>query len=133
MLTRSSCASTFQEVFARLSKNHARVTFASDTPSRQKVWRLSVSVFVHDRCSHAGNCAGLPSDIGLFLSTGSKNLLPPSTPLNPFRFLTTAVVSISTAWRQSFVIGYTSLHHRFSLFLIIGHRYLLMNLHVVQL
>ena len=54
----------FQEVSARLSKNPARVTFASDNPfSRHAsnscqgwVWRLSVSVFVHDRYSHAGNC-----------------------------------------------------------------------------
>ena len=40
----------------------------------QKVWRLLVSVFVHDRYSHAGNCTGLPSNTGLFLSTGSMYL-----------------------------------------------------------
>ena len=80
-LTRWSRASTFQEEFARLSKIHARVTFGSDTPfSRhhlylvslmaQKVERLPVSVLVHDHHSHAGNCTGLPSNTGLFLSTG---------------------------------------------------------------
>ena len=40
----------------------------------QKVWRLSVSVFVHDRYSHAGNCIGLLSNTGVSLSTGSKYL-----------------------------------------------------------
>ena len=74
---------------------------------------------------------GLPLNIGLFLSTGHIYLfLPPSTPLNPFRFLTTASVSIfpclaSKFRNRSFVI-YTSFHHRFQL-LIIGHRYLLMK------
>ena len=60
----------------------------------QRVWRLSVSVFVHDGYSHAGNCIGLLSNTGLFLSTGNKYLLFPSTPLSPFRFLTTTPVSI---------------------------------------
>ena len=40
----------------------------------QKVWRLSVSVLVHDHYSHAGNCTGLPSNTGLFLSTGNRYL-----------------------------------------------------------
>ena len=40
----------------------------------QRVQPLSVSVLVHDHHSHAGNCIGLPSNIGLFPSTGSNNL-----------------------------------------------------------
>ena len=50
----------FQTICAWLSKTH------------QKVWRLWVLVFAHDRHSHAGNCIGLPSNIGFFLSTGIK-------------------------------------------------------------
>ena len=84
-LTRRSRASTFQTVSPRLSTNHTRVTFASDTSFprhtstschlvAQRVWRHSVSVFVHDRYSHAGKCTGFPSNIGLFLSTGNKYL-----------------------------------------------------------
>ena len=36
------------------------------TQRAQMVWRLSVSVFVHDRYSHAGNCICLPLNIGFF-------------------------------------------------------------------
>ena len=60
----------------------------------REVWRLCDLVFGHDRYSHAGNCVGLLSNTGLFLSTGDKYLFPPSTPLSPFRFLTTAPVAI---------------------------------------
>ena len=37
----------------------------------QRVEWLSVSVLVHDHYSHARNCTGLPSNTGLFLSTGN--------------------------------------------------------------
>ena len=40
----------------------------------QKVWRLWVLVFAHDLGSRAGNCIGLLSNSGLFLSTGNKYL-----------------------------------------------------------
>ena len=56
----------------------------------QKVWRLWVLVFGHDRYSHAGNCIGLLSNTGLFLSTGNKYLLNLQRQLIPFRSLTTA-------------------------------------------
>ena len=89
ILTRRFCASTFQEVRARLSKNHARVTFATDTPylvsvMAQKTWWLSVSVLVHDRYSHAGNCTGLPTNIGLVLATGNIYLFLLQRHLIPF-------------------------------------------------
>ena len=38
----------------------------------QKVWRLLVLVFAHDRHSHAGNCNGLLANTGL--STGKRYL-----------------------------------------------------------
>ena len=44
------------------------------TRMAQKVWRHRGLVFVHDRYSHAGNCIGLLSNTGLFLSTGNKYL-----------------------------------------------------------
>ena len=44
------------------------------TRMARKVWRHSVSVLLHDRHSHAGNCIGLLSNTGLFLSTGKKYL-----------------------------------------------------------
>ena len=50
----------------------------------QKVWRLSASVLVHDRYPHAGNCICLPSNIGLFLATGSKYLFLLQRLLVPF-------------------------------------------------
>ena len=39
------------------------------TLTAQKARPLRVLVFAHDRCSHAGNCSGLLSNSGLFLST----------------------------------------------------------------
>ena len=59
----------------------------------QRVVRLSVSVS-HDCHFHAGNCIGLPSNTGLFLSAGNKQLflvqhyfVPcDSWPLHLFRF-----------------------------------------------
>ena len=38
----------------------------------RKAWWHFVRVFQHDRCSHAGNCIGLPSNTGHFFSTGDK-------------------------------------------------------------
>ena len=38
----------------------------------QKVWRLGVLVFAHDRYSHARNCIGLLSNTNVFLSAGSR-------------------------------------------------------------
>ena len=82
--TRRSRASTFQIISARLSENgHGYFClgyFSSSTHvylvrrMAQKVWRFSVSVFGHDRLSHAGNCIGLLSNTGLFLSTGNRYL-----------------------------------------------------------
>ena len=60
----------------------------------QKVWRLWVLVSAHDRHSHAGNYIGLLSNAGLFFFPLVTIPFPPSTPLIPFRFLTTAPVPI---------------------------------------
>ena len=101
----------------------------------RKVWRHCGLVFRHDRYSHARNCIGLLSNTGLFLSTGDRHLFLFQRHLNPFRFLITAPVLIFPCPRvkvsQSKFLICTPLHHCLQ-FLIIGHRHLLMNLHVVQ-
>ena len=144
-LTRRSRASTFQIVSARLSKNDTRITFAlgyffSSTQldlvplMAQKVWRLSVLVFVHDRYAHARNCTGLPSNIGLFLSNGNKYLFLLQRHVIPFNSCPLLLFQFSHAWRQSFVIVvliYTPFHHC-PLILTTWHRKIMMNLHVVQ-
>ena len=85
----------------------------------QRVVRLSVSVLVHDHHSHAGNCTGLPSNTGLFLSTG-----------NTYLFLFQRQLSLSTLDHsscfdfpvsgvkvsQSEFLIYTSFHHRLQIF-----------------
>ena len=101
----------------------------------QNVWWLWVLVFAHDRYSHAENCIGLLSNTGLFLSTGNKYLFflqrHTQTPVildhcSCFDFLVSGVkVPLS-----KFLI-YSTLHHCLQL-LIIGHRYLLLNLHVIH-
>ena len=40
----------------------------------RKVWRHCGLVVGHARYSHAGNCIGIPSKTGLFLSTGTRYL-----------------------------------------------------------
>ena len=78
-------ASTFQEVFTRQSIEFLRLVSASGIfflthfylvflqIVAQRAVRLSVSVS-HDRYAHVGNCIGLPSNTGLFLSTGNNYL-----------------------------------------------------------
>ena len=72
----------------------------------QKVWRLSVSVFVHDRYSHAGNCTGLPSNIGLVLSIGDLYLFLLE------RHLVLSILDHCPCFDFP-VSGDTFLHHRF--------------------
>ena len=61
----------------------------------RKLWRQCVLVFAHDLGFRGGNCTGLPSNTGLFLSTGNIYIpLPPSTPIGPFRLFSIAPVSI---------------------------------------
>ena len=100
----------------------------------QRVERLSVSVLVHDHHSHAGNCTGLPSNTGLFLSTGNIHLFLLQRRLIPFDSLPRLQIQFSHAWRQNFAIEVSDLYSSspLSLFLTIGHRYLLIHLHVVQ-
>ena len=80
-------ASTFQEVFARLSIELPRLASASEASLfflthfylvflkivAQRLVRLSVSV-LQNRYSDAGNYISLASNTGLFLSTGNKYL-----------------------------------------------------------
>ena len=107
ILTRRSCASTFQEVFARLSKTHANLV----SLMAQKVWRLLVSVFVvHDRHSHAGNCTGLPSNISLILSTCIIHLFLLQRHLIPFDSLPLLLFRFSRVWRQNFATWVSDLY-----------------------
>ena len=61
----------------------------------RKVWRQCVLVFAHDLGLRGGNCNGLLAKTGLFLSTVTIPF-PPSAPMIPFRFFTTAADSIFT-------------------------------------
>ena len=116
ILTRWSRTSTFQIVSARLSKNSASLTSASDASfSRrasnlvslmsQRVERLSVSVLMHDHYSHAGNCTGLPSNTCHFPSTSNKNSFLFQRHLSPFESWPQLLFRFSSVWRQRFVIG----------------------------
>ena len=75
----------------------------------QKVWRLWVLVFAHDRYSHAGNCIGLLSSTGLFLSIGNRHLFLVQRQFIPFDSLSLLLIQFSHAWRQSFVIAVSDL------------------------
>ena len=130
-------ASTFQEVFARLSMGLPRRTAASEDPfSRhtstslcwwaQRVDRFSVLILNAHHCRD-GNYICLLSSTALLLTIDSKLLVPfqynftpcDSLPLHCFNSVISGVkISLSKS------VIYASLHHRFQ-FLIIGHRYLL--------
>ena len=99
----------------------------------QRVVRHSVSVS-HDRYSHARNCIGLPSNTALFSFYWLQIPCPLSTPLNPCDSLPLLLIQFFHAWRQSFEIEVFDLYSSSPWFqlLIVGHRYLLMNFHVVQ-
>ena len=56
-----------------------------DTVGSEDVAALC-SGFEHDRYSHAGNCIGLLSKTGLFLSTGNKYLFLLQRLLVPYDF-----------------------------------------------
>ena len=75
------------------------------TRMAQKVWRHCVLFFAHDRYSHAGNCIGLLSNTGLFLSTGNKYLFLLQRHSFPFDSWSLLLFQFSRAWRQTFVIG----------------------------
>ena len=82
IVTRRSRASTFHGmVIEEWTHGHFCLGYFSSsthfdlvTGMAQRVWRHCGLVFVHDRYSHAGNCIGLLSNTGLFLSTGKKYL-----------------------------------------------------------
>ena len=75
----------------------------------QRVVRLSVSVS-HDRYSHAGNCISLPSNTGLFLSTGNKNLSLLQRHLSPFDPWPLLLFRFSLVRRHSFVVEVSDLY-----------------------
>ena len=134
-LSRSICAVEEScQGYSRLWHFFLSTRFCLVSLMAQKMWRLSVSVFVHDRYSHAGNCTGLPSKTGLFLFTDNIFLFLLQRHLTPFDSWPLLLLRFSRAWHQSFVIGVYDLFFSSPLifFLIIGHRYLVMNLHVVQ-
>ena len=102
IFTRRPRASAFQMISARLSENGNMVTFALDTSldtlqPREKDGSEGVAASWSGFCARSLlSCWQLhwsPLNTGLFLSTGN-NYLPLSTPLQPFRLLTTAPVSI---------------------------------------
>ena len=136
IFTRRSRAGTCQIISARLSKKGPMVTSASDsslprhTSTSWYGWlrRCGGSVFwflVYDHHSRGGNCTGLPSNTGLFLST---YLFLLERRLIPFRFFdrcswfNSPVSSVKIS--SSKFLVYTPLHHGFP-FLKVGNRYLL--------
>ena len=122
IFTRRSRASTLQIISARLSENGTMVTFALDTSflrhtstswhwGLRKVWRHCGSGFLaHDRYSHAGNCIGLPSNTGLFLSTGNRYLFLLQRHSIPFDSWPLLLFQFSRVWRQSFAIEVSDLY-----------------------
>ena len=141
IFTRRSRTSTSQIVSARLSKNGPMDTFASDTSLPRprdtvgsEVWRQCVLVLAQDLGFRGGNCNGLLANTGFFLSTGNRYLFLLQRRSIPFDSFSLLPIQVSRAWRQSFVIEVSDLYSSSPWFqlLIIGHRHLLMNLHVVQ-
>ena len=140
VLTKRSRASTFQELFARLSKNHNRITFASDTPvssthfylvswKAQKVWRNSVSVFLLS-CRKV-HCFPFEQFFWFPLTAVSLSCFKTTLTLRfvTFSWFNSTVAGVKVS--QSKFLICTPLDHCFQR-LIVANRYLLMNLQVVQ-
>ena len=70
----------------------------------QKAWRQCVLVFAHDLGSRGGNCNGLLSNTGFFLSTGNRYLFLLQRRTIPLDSSSLLLVQFSHAWRQIFVI-----------------------------
>ena len=81
-LSNSMC--TVVEEFCQSQASLSRRASTLLSLMAQTLERLSVSVLVHDHHSHAGKCTGLPSNTGLSLSTGNKNLFLFQRHLCPF-------------------------------------------------
>ena len=81
-----------------------------------------------------GNCIGLLSHTGHFLSTGNKYPFLLQRRLIPFDSWPLLLIKFSHAWRQSSVIEVSDLYSSSPLSSIFDYwrRYILMNLHVVQ-
>ena len=114
-LTKRSCASTFQIVSARLSKNSVSLTSASDASLSRRAstschwWLGRWSGF---RCRFWCTIITLmletalvsPSNTGLSRSTGNTNLFLFQRHLSTFDSWPLDLIKISSVWRQSFVI-----------------------------
>ena len=101
----------------------------------RKVWWQCVLVFVHDLGSRDGKCIGLLSNSGLFFPLVSDTFSSINTTGSPVtRYHSSCLNSLVPGVKvpQPTFLIYTPLHHCFFEFLIIGHRNLLVNLHVVQ-
>ena len=72
--------------------------------------RLWVLVFAHDRYCHAGNCIGLPSNTGLFLSTANIHLFLFQHHLITCDSWPLLLIQFSSVWRQSFEIEVSDLY-----------------------
>ena len=130
ILTKRSRTSTLQKASARLSKNHTRVTFASDTRVAFGVGFLCTIVALMPETALVSL-----RTLAVFLSAGNKYLFLLQRHSFPYDFLTTAPDSIfpclASKFRNRNFCFFTPLLYCLQ-FLTIGHRYLLMNLHVVQ-
>ena len=145
IFTRRSRAGTFQIISARLSNNGPMLTFASDnslprhTSTSWCGWlrRCGCSVFwflrtimVSWRKLQRSPCEHWP-----FSFHWKQIPFPPSTPDNTFRLFNAAPDSIFPCLAPKFRKRSSDLFY-FSpwfLLLVVGNRYLLMNLHVVPL
>ena len=142
IFTRRSRASTFQILSARLSKNSTMVTFASDTSlprhtsTSRRCWLRTCGGFdlrtivtlMPETASASFRTAAfffplVTSTFSSFNATHSLSILDHCS------CFSSSVPGVKVS--QSKFLIYTSLHHCLH-FLIIWHRYLLMNLHVVQ-
>ena len=111
-LERWSRTSTFQIVSAKVVEEFCQSDFClwrffsrlASTSCHWWVWgfRLSVSVLMHDHHCHAGNCTGLPSNTGLFLSPDNIYPFLFQRHLNPFDYWPLLLFQFSRVCRQSF-------------------------------
>ena len=130
IFTRRSRASTYQLISARSSKNGTNGNFClghfsssthSDLVKRmaREVWRHHGLVFGTIVILNTGNCIGLLSNTGLFLSTGNRYLFllqrHSSLSILDHRSCFNSPVSGLKISQSKFLI-YTPLHHRLQFF-----------------
>ena len=141
--TKRSCADTSQTICTVVEKwthdySCLRYFFFDTLQPRDTVGSEGVapacSNFSHDLGLRGGNCNGLLANTGLFLSTGNRYLFFLRRQLIPFDSWAQLLIQFSHAWRRSFVIDVSDRYSSSPWFqlLLVGSRYLLMNLRVVQ-